>query len=151
MLISRDWLVYQYGGLFLCVFACVSAIFLPESPKFLLAKGRVDEAKNVLRFVSRANGVSATWVDGAFLTEGAQSRPLNYSDQSSRAKPSELDATGKTQKEGESSGSIRQFLRNPLFVRNGLICVLSWIAGTFNYYLINFYMKYSCFALTCCF
>ena len=57
---TRDWLpIYIFYLSVIAVVFVASAFFLRESPRWLLKKGRVKEAENVLREIARVNGKEA--------------------------------------------------------------------------------------------
>ena len=74
--ISRDIKYIQLGNMALLVFLLFSfIIFVPESPKWLLSKGRYDEARESFLHVARFNGQFVTKADLVFDTEVESSGP----------------------------------------------------------------------------
>ena len=57
MLISKDWRVLLALATVWILVTLLLVLRAPESPKFLLAQGRYDEARKVMSHVAKFNGV----------------------------------------------------------------------------------------------
>lgn len=55
--ISNQWLYLQYVSVAIIAITVVVLNYMPESPKFLLSVGRYDEAKDVLTWMAKYNGL----------------------------------------------------------------------------------------------
>ncbi|KAK7108499.1 organic cation transporter protein-like isoform X2 [Littorina saxatilis] len=54
----RDWRSYQACVLSPCIVILVGYFFVPESPRWLVSKGRLDEAQKIVDAMAKTNGVS---------------------------------------------------------------------------------------------
>jgi len=71
--ISRDWMPLMILMAILAVFANIFAlIFIPESPAWLLAQGRDDEAIDAFNAIAKFNGVSARIPHGSVFFESGE-------------------------------------------------------------------------------
>ena len=52
---SRDWFNFAAVGYVFNLFTAMGAFLLPESPRFLLEKGRIDELKETMEVVASFN------------------------------------------------------------------------------------------------
>ena len=53
--VSRDWFNFQLVGYILCLLTTALSFFMPESPRFLLAHGRIEEFKKAIDLVAKIN------------------------------------------------------------------------------------------------
>jgi hypothetical protein len=54
-LISKEWLYLQIFGCSLNLLVFIALFFVPQSPKFLIAKKRYDEARDILKVICEIN------------------------------------------------------------------------------------------------
>ena len=54
--ISKDWRLLMVPCLVLSVFGTIFVFFQPESPRFLVSKGRYDDARKVFNIIAKRNG-----------------------------------------------------------------------------------------------
>lgn len=54
--ITKDWFPIHFVYFILSTISGIIALFLPESPKFLISKGRFTEAKVSFNIIARYNG-----------------------------------------------------------------------------------------------
>jgi hypothetical protein len=54
--LSKNWLYFHLVSLALNALAVVFMFMIPESPKYLIGKGRYDRAKASLKVMARING-----------------------------------------------------------------------------------------------
>jgi len=69
MKISTNWFDFTAIGLCFQVFACCTVWFLPESPIYLLKRGRFDELKAALQQVASYNDSVLDWDAYSFTTK----------------------------------------------------------------------------------
>ena len=70
--ISNNWI-----GLFLCgyvqqMISVISALFLPESPRFLIEQNRIDEAHKSFKSIAKWNQIKLTWDSRDFTKDGSR-------------------------------------------------------------------------------
>ena len=53
--ISTNWFYFDLLGYIVSVVTCILAFFIPESPRFLLAHGKVEETKKAINLIARLN------------------------------------------------------------------------------------------------
>ena len=53
--LSKDWYNFAMVGYMLNLFTAMAAFVLPESPRYLLEKGRLDELKNTMQIIAKFN------------------------------------------------------------------------------------------------
>jgi len=53
--ISKEWLYLQIFGCSLNLLVFIALFFVPQSPKFLIAKKRYDEARDILKVICEIN------------------------------------------------------------------------------------------------
>ena len=53
--ISTNWFYFVLLGYIVSVVTCILAFFIPESPRFLLAHGKVEETKKAINLTARLN------------------------------------------------------------------------------------------------
>ena len=114
------------------MFLCLTIIAVPESPKWLVSKGRFTEAKESLERVARFNGQHVTKDD--FVLENEDSVPDG--DQSSNASQ-RLDPN---QQPDESRNKYNITERQ--FSINLLVMMGMYVVGTFSFWLIDFQLEY---------
>ena len=72
--LSDDWKPLQVPNLVLAVYGLFFLIMMPESPRFLVASKRYDEARRVFKWIGTKNGVSPETVQkmDTFLFDGEE-------------------------------------------------------------------------------
>ena len=60
LVITKHWQGWYIMGLTMQVVNIIGYLWMPESPEFLFAKGRFEEAKAVLLWISKVNRRSVT-------------------------------------------------------------------------------------------
>ncbi|CDW91268.1 organic cation [Stylonychia lemnae] len=129
MSVSNNWRYYYYCGLALSLTAWLGSFLLPESPSLLISQQRFQEAREVITKIARVNGVK----NFRFTQLFQQEVDLLMS--------SKQDVSLLKQKKPQSR-SIMIYLQDKLLKRNLTILCGCWLASTFSYYMILFYMKY---------
>ena len=99
-------------------------LWLPESPKWLLAQGRFNELRDVMAKIAFVNGHELNFAE--FMTR------LDVLD---RAKKSAKSGSGATD---EQQNSLMYYLRQKRILQNLAIMAVVWLATSFNYYLIMY-------------
>lgn len=61
--ISDQWKALQIPNIILATYGIVFLVFMPESPRFLVAAKRFDDAREVFKWIGRWNGISKEQVD----------------------------------------------------------------------------------------
>ena len=73
MYISKHWRWLQIPNVAFTLFAIISLIFMPETPRFLVSNKNFDEARKVFNIIARWNGMSKNTADNfSFLKSHAQ-------------------------------------------------------------------------------
>ena len=116
--ISKYWLCLVLIGYVLQLFAAVSSFFIPESPKFLLKKGRIEEANAVYTLIARRNGI-----------ELDTSQPIVHAP---------ISLSNSFNSEETKQYTFSYFIRQKIIWINLVVMCLGWLTCTFNYFLINF-------------
>lgn len=91
--------------------------FYPESPRWLLSQGRVEEARVILEKAAKRNG--RTWPEGLVL------------------QPTNISATMEKET-GQTSATFLDLFRTPNLRKNTLIQYFNWFAASFVYYALTF-------------
>ena len=139
MYTSNEWRHYYLASFVIGLMVWASSFLIPESPGFLIAQNRFDEAKNVISQISRVNGKKAPHIIGKQYMFQQEIEILNsskFDEDNNNNEALKKEAEKALQK------SISQHLKNPRTFRNIIILSGSWLTATFSYYMINFYIKY---------
>jgi hypothetical protein len=65
-IISDRWKLLQIPNLVLSISGTVCLFFMPESPRFLVAQQRYDDARNVFKLIGKINGIRMEEIDNSF-------------------------------------------------------------------------------------
>ncbi len=109
----RDWYNLQLLASAPLPFFLIAYFFLPECPRWLLTKGRFDEANAIMEKAARINGKNFEAVNN--LTEAAEK---------------ETEAENVLQKQA----TLIDLFRTPNLRRNSLISMFNWFTVVFVYY-----------------
>lgn len=107
-------------------------LFIPESPIVLYENDRFKEARDVFRYMAKANGVKDYNPDFKFDKEvnsekkGTES-PLNKTGNETENLPP-----------AEEKVSFRDLLKNRTYLINLILMTVLWTVSSFDYYIINF-------------
>jgi hypothetical protein len=96
---------------------------VPESAKFLIGKGKYDEARTSLRQIARINGVSQETISGLRFDQ-------------------ECANTSKGGENVEIKVTLRDLIQNREYLVNLCIAVFSWTACLLAYYTVYFHIRY---------
>ena len=73
--LSDEWKPLQIPNLILAVYGLFFLLFMPESPRFLVAAKRFDEARSVFKWIGLKNGLAPDIVEqrmNALIFEGEE-------------------------------------------------------------------------------
>lgn len=112
--LSRDWVILQLAASAPPILFIFYYWLLPESPRWLLAKGRVCEAKEILSKAARTNGKTFTSFTPLPVSETLENVPV--------VKKKEIYAT------------LKELLRSRIMIIRGLVLFYNWSANAFVYY-----------------
>ncbi|CAL1299081.1 unnamed protein product [Larinioides sclopetarius] len=113
----RDWFKMQIVITLPCVLLLSSWWLLPESPRWLLAHGKTDEALNTLMKAAKRNGY--------------------YSEDTEAKLKAMISRTTKELESNDASGNVLQLFKPGLW-KNTLIVFFLWGVNAFVYYGISF-------------
>ena len=68
--ISKNWIWLFILGYIECIISVVASMFLPESPRFLIELGKIDQAKSSFKMIARVNGAPWEWDSSHFTKDG---------------------------------------------------------------------------------
>ncbi|CDW90620.1 solute carrier family member 5 [Stylonychia lemnae] len=168
--ITKDWLPFQAFSAFTTLLVTISIIALPESPQYLISKKRYDEARKSLETIARWNRYDGP-IDFKFKDEDQallqsdeetylkQNIPYqdankyesaNDQNQNQYTTSADCDTLQSSRQDRiklkepnqNNSGSIKEILKQKQHACNLFIMITVWIAASFDYYQLNFQMKY---------
>lgn len=128
--ISKEWVWLQIPNVALCILGVCWVLYLPETPRYLMAKKRYSEARQVFKKMSGLNGVNeVNWDEVVFEKE---------------AEEIENPELFKQKEEDEKGPSVswRDIWAVPVLRTNLWSAALLYMEATFNFYLLTFYLKY---------
>lgn len=67
--VSKDWRFLMIPTIALSIFGTVMMFFQPESPRFLVSKGKFDEARKVFSIIARKNGKGTDFAEYFIFTD----------------------------------------------------------------------------------
>ncbi|CAI2364771.1 unnamed protein product [Moneuplotes crassus] len=155
---------FYIAGLVMSVLSFFLTLMVPESPKYLLEKGKYGELRKNLAFMARFNGVSM----GEYQIEGeiipsdsqrsseensknediyneGQSEFSNRNYDNSRTKMNNSENNDKEPLLGETPEkefSVWQELKDKRTLLNLICVIVIFCVVSFNFYMISFYLKY---------
>jgi len=154
---------FYIAGLVMSVLSFFLTLMVPESPKYLLEKGKYGELRKNLAFMARFNGVSMGeyQIEGELVPpdpletpENSQNKDKSDRDQSDFINNSDnISETKMNNTENDSSQpllgkvgakefSIWQELKDRRTLLNLMCVIVVFCVVSFNYYMISFYLKY---------
>ena len=109
--VERNWRNLQLILSVPPIIFLVAYYFIPESPRWLLSQGRIEEAKVILEKACKMNG---------------------------RHWPENLVLEGKKKDKVENGASILDLFKTPNLRKNTLISYFNWFTASFVYYALTF-------------
>jgi Na+/melibiose symporter-like transporter len=116
MYLGKDWQPLIWMGTAMSLLSCLMAILIIESPRYLYSTGDMYKCNKALAQIAEFNHVR-------------NYQPLSTEDQP--ASKSTLD---------KSELSIMEYIKVPTFRNNLIILTLLWVAVSFDFYLMGFYL-----------
>jgi len=144
-------------GFALNVAACVLGYFVVESVPWLVSIGRKDEAIKRLHYIAKVNGVSDFAVSDLASEKFETIEPEKAAGKNSQSSPRNNSGIGIEEdeqqalgKEGLLSGDVTReeekdaatFCSDKALLCNLILMTIFWTTGSFNYYIMTFYLKY---------
>ena len=130
--ISKNWVYLQIPNIILSFCGVLWVMIQPETPRWLLAKKRYNDARAVFAMMARWNGKS----------EEAQVSEWVFEQEAEDAnKPIGVEEDLETKK-NEPQISWRDIWKIPVLRTNLWAAAILYTEATFNFYLLSFYMKY---------
>ncbi|CDW82353.1 solute carrier family member 5 [Stylonychia lemnae] len=139
--ISNDWFWFQLYGVIATGVSTAACFIIPESPKFYVSYKKYQQAKDGIAFIAKFNRSYFVHQNYKFEAEVADLMKSQTQIQQTQVDMN-LTAMKQTQEDEALSGSIKELLRNRRHFINLLIVLLLWIVSSFDYFLINFQLKY---------
>ncbi|XP_035226185.1 organic cation transporter protein-like isoform X3 [Stegodyphus dumicola] len=114
----RDWFWIQTALTAPCLLLLSSWWLLPESPRWLLSQGRVEEAQETLSKAAKANGIEPSDIDTTL-------RKI-------------MSKASEAHESGEASGNFLDLLRTPGLWQMTLNVYFLWFVNVFVYYGLSY-------------
>lgn len=137
--IARAWFPIVSIGYTLAVISTIGVFFYPESPCYLIKKKMYKEAAECLEYIAKINRINYKFDVAYFEVEQkvitSKESPLNETETSVQNKSLINNEEGQKH-------SVRYYLRQPEILRNVILMSFSWLASSFNYYMVVFLLKY---------
>ncbi|KAK7503285.1 hypothetical protein BaRGS_00005550 [Batillaria attramentaria] len=124
----RDWTLLTIVATSPAIFALSYWWLIPESPRWLIKKGRTEEADRILRKMAKFNGTH-------FPEDLMQQQAVSEKEPAEKSDAEGDDTAGKTQ--GVLRDFLRMFTYRVLLIRN-LVLFLNWFAVSMSYYGLSF-------------
>ena len=130
--ISDNWKYLQIPNVVLSFCGVLWIWYWPETPRYLVAKKRWNEARNAFKIMCRWNGVDPAQCDEWVFEREAKDMELP------------IGVTAEEEEEAAKGPEVswRDIWSIPVLRTNLWAAALLYAEGTFNFYLLSFYMKY---------
>eukprot|EP00347_Sterkiella_histriomuscorum_P007109 403350227 len=144
MTITNNWRYYYYVGLGISIFAWLCSFTIPESPSLLISQHKFIEAREVIKQIALVNGVKNFQFKQLFQQEVDYLIQSKYQDDNNNNTTMNMTRNNENQQQRRNSQNktVARYLRDRNIKRNLAILSGCWMASTFSYYLVLFYMKY---------
>lgn len=127
----------------------LTVIFIPESPKWLMEKGRYIESYKVFKRMAEVNGKPSTEIIEKLLgtyrpadQAPNQNTTLESDMYDFRTTDQERTLSIGTNNEGKGFDVWKELKSNRVMLVNLVVMTMVWLSGSFNYYLISYQLKY---------
>jgi hypothetical protein len=134
--VSKDWIYVQIPNIALTVLGICALFTMPETPRFFLAQGKVEEAKQVFAKIAKFNGISEDEVQSMELmvpNEIGSKKTQSYANTEE-----EVLANSSNSK----CSLIKELVQDQILKRNLIGCCIIWSMVSYSFYVITFTMKY---------
>ncbi|CDW89142.1 solute carrier family member 5 [Stylonychia lemnae] len=137
--VNKNWIYLQIPTLVLSILGTVYMIFQPESPRFLVSKGRFDQARTCFNIIAKRNGKGENYADLIIFKEELE---MNGLEQTAFEKDQDPLNTSITSQSSPEDKSLKQLFKRKDLRRNLLFSTVIWTSIVFNFFLVSFYLKY---------
>ena len=150
LVITKHWQGWYIMGLTIQVINIFGYLWMPESPEFLFAKGRFDEAKEVLLWISKVNRRPVTPDMICFDNVGKKSSAKGQvieDEQHDTSKPhgndeqnpkEDAEVEQPEQNKKHTTGTLRELWGDKILVINLALMSVLWSTTSFTVYLGRF-------------
>jgi hypothetical protein len=140
--ISDDWRPIGYFSIAFSFMNAIACLFMPESPGFLYEKGEFQKSKEIIYKIATRNNSdlkNETWSFDVEVDIG----DADFDTKSKRSDDRPLSAVvALTPEEIKlKKNPIKLMKKHPILFTNLIIVTITWIACSFNYFLLNFGVK----------
>ena len=139
--ISNNWRPVGYVGIGISFIMAIASHFSPESPRFLADKGDFKQARFIMNRMSRMNKAKLHNKSWKFVEEVKSSRIIDGNELKEKLLSNNETTADKDDGLKMKSNPIKMMLNNPKLVINLTIATISWIACSFNYFLVSYDVK----------
>ena len=137
---GKNWKIPLIPSLIIPIIAFVSSFFLPESPRYLYAKRDWKGLRKVIKTIARINGVN---MDHDYLIDQELKETLKSSKNKQKTQLEQHDTVSSLVNTNQKEEySVLKALKESKTVINLLVAISLFSFISFNYYLIDFYLKY---------
>jgi MFS family permease len=137
--ISKNSQILLYVGYSFNLIGLLLLSFVPESPQWLLSKGRLTDAKNCLDRIAAINGTTLQVDMNTFAhLKPDQTDQINVILALSPLSPRSRHLREKANEQQR----LWAYLSNPDIKKNLIVLTLCWFCCSFNYYMVTFLFKY---------
>jgi len=149
---GANWSNIFFPVLIIPVFGFLLSFSISESPRFLIAKWRFDEAREVIQMYATVNGIK---IDHEYLIEGESNGRqsentigniflifLNFINTWHNWDLDQNEDLLQTKGSKNKEFSLIEVLKEPANMINLIVVIMCFVFVSFNYYMVNFFMKY---------
>lgn len=144
--INRHWVYILSVGYLMNWICFFGAMFLPESPVFLINSCRLGEAQKSFEYIARVNKKDLKFDEDLFpekQTKQVAEDDATISNIGESTDTGTLDFETQTVvTEAVDKTTTKYYLTIPSIRRNLTIMMLCWLTASFNYFMLSFLIKY---------
>lgn len=149
--VAKTWFPFVSIGYLLAIISTVGVFFYPESPCYLIKKQMYEEAEKSFAYIARINGKSFSFDQKFFTNENDKietSVSIEHEANTVQGKEPNTSATLdrsyqlSDQENTKDKHSVWYFLKQTDILINVILMSFSWLASSFNYYMVVFLLKY---------